>query len=78
MDQDALDLKDLMLQAEAEVQAIIRESMQELQLPMMLNALHMQWMTLPDQLKEKLRKEQPEAYQVLMDTLGNETNPKPY
>lgn len=74
MKRDVLDLKDMIFEAEAEVQEIIREVGAELQLPKAINALHMRWMTLPDELKERTRKEQPEAYAQIMETIGHDTN----
>lgn len=71
---DPLDIRDLLLDAQAEVATIIRETMKELALPQMLNALSMQWMVLPDEMKEKLRKEQPDAYRQIMELIGNETD----
>lgn len=64
-----LDLRDIMLEAQAEVQEIIRETLQELALPQMVEKFRMTWAQLPPEMKEKFQRERPEEYRALMDML---------
>lgn len=63
------DLRDLMLEAQAEVQEIMREVMQEIALPAMTEMVRMQWAEMPEAMKEKFKAEQPEEYAALMRML---------
>ncbi len=63
------DLRDVMLEAQAEVQEIMREVMQEIALPLMMDQFKMQWASMPDAMKEKFSKERPEKYAALMEMM---------
>ena len=64
---DPLDLRDLMLEATAEVQEIVREVLTELAEPQAMNDVHQMWSQMPDQMKEQFASENPEDYQAMMD-----------
>jgi hypothetical protein len=66
------DIRDLMLEAEAEVQAIMREVVQDLVRPQMMAQIKQMWMTAPDEIKESFKRERPQEYAELMEDL------KPY
>ena len=65
----AFDLRDVMLEAQAEVQGIMREVLQEIALPQMLEKFMLQWATMPSAMKEKFAKERPEQYRALMEMM---------
>jgi hypothetical protein len=71
MDND-LDLRDILLEVEAEATAIFNEVMQELMLPQMKQALRVRWATMPDELKEQVRDEYPELYDQIMMMINQE------
>jgi hypothetical protein len=71
MDND-LDLRDILLEVEAEATAIFNEVMQELMLPQMKQALRVRWATMPDDLKEQVRDEYPELYDQIMMMIDQE------
>jgi len=63
---DGLDLRDVLLEVEADVTEILDEIQKELLLPMMRSEFTKQWLELPDDMKEKFKTEQPEKYKALM------------
>jgi predicted metal-dependent enzyme (double-stranded beta helix superfamily) len=65
MDND-LDIRDILLEVEAEATQILNEVMQELMLPQMKQALRIRWMTMPDEAKEQVRDEYPEVYEQIL------------
>jgi hypothetical protein len=71
MDND-LDIRDILLEVEAEATAIFNEVMQELMLPQMKQALRVRWATMPDELKEQVRDEYPELYDQIILTINQE------
>jgi len=60
------DLNDITLEAQAELQEIVRELLQELAEPAMMRQMKMLWMTMPDEMKEKFKQERPEEFTALM------------
>jgi hypothetical protein len=64
-----LDLNDILLEATAEVQEIVRELMQELAEPHMRAQIRQAWMSAPDEMKDQFAKERPEEYRALMNAL---------
>jgi len=64
-----MDLRDMMLEAQADVQDVVQEVMQEIMLPQMVNALRLRWGTVPDDAKEMLKKNQPDTYHRLMQMM---------
>lgn len=64
-----VDLRDVILEAVSEVQEIIREETQELVAPVMQDKFVEIWVNLPDEMKEKFKVEQPEAYRALMESM---------
>jgi hypothetical protein len=71
MDND-LDLRDILLEVEAEATQVFNEVMQELMLPQMKQALRVRWATMPDDLKEQVRDEYPELYDQIMLMIDQE------
>ena len=59
------DLRDLMLEATAEIQEIIREVMTDLTAPQIKQKILESWTTAPDELKEQFAQERPEEYQAI-------------
>ena len=66
---DTLDLRDLMLEAIADVREIFREVMIELTEPMINMQVKMMWAQMPPELKDKLAAERPAEYADLMNYL---------
>jgi len=64
-----MDVKDLMLEAQAEIQTALREVIAELAKPRMMAQVRQMWMTAPDELKEQFKRERPEEYAALMNEL---------
>jgi hypothetical protein len=71
MDND-LDIRDILLEVEAEATQVFNEVMQELMLPQMKQALRVRWATMPDDLKEQVRDEYPELYDQIMLMIDQE------
>lgn len=64
-----LDMQDLLLEATAEVQEIVRELLQELVMPKMRGQVKQMWMTAPDEMKEQFKQERPQEYAALMELI---------
>jgi hypothetical protein len=64
------DLRDLMLEASAELQDILREVAAEIAEPQMMEQFAEMWATLPMEMREQFANEKPEEYQRLMDLLS--------
>ena len=67
---DNLDIRDLLLEAQAEFAEVVTEVMQELTMPLMMQALKMKWMTMPDEMKEMLKQTQPDMYKRMMEMVS--------
>ena len=67
---DNLDIRDLLLEAQAEFAEGVTEVMQELAIPLMMQALKMKWMTMPDEMKEMLKQTQPDMYKRMMEMVS--------
>lgn len=63
------DLNDIMLEAAAEVQEIVRELLEELTEPHMQTQLRQSWMSAPEEIKEQFARERPEEYRALMNAM---------
>lgn len=63
------DIRDVILEAQAEIEAAMREVMRELVEPQMMARVRRMWLTAPDELKEMFRRERPEEYAALMNDL---------
>lgn len=68
---DRLDLRDVMLEAIADVREIFREVMIEATAPMVDMELRQMWAQMPQELKDRLAAERPEEYEMLMKQLGS-------
>jgi hypothetical protein len=66
---DDLDLRDIMLEATAEVQEIIRELLEELIEPHDKETIRETWMSAPEELRDQFANERPEEYRALMNAL---------
>jgi hypothetical protein len=64
-----MDMRDVVLEAQAEVQAIMREVVQELMKPQIMAQLRQSWISAPDEVKEMFKREKPEDYAALMEEL---------
>lgn len=64
-----MDIKDLMLEAQAELQEAVRSIAAELAKPRMMAEVRKAWVTAPDALKEQFKQERPEDYAALMKEL---------
>lgn len=64
-----MDLRDIMLEATAEVQQILRELLQELTAEVDKDQVRMMWAQLPDEAKEQFMRENPDEYRMLMDEM---------
>lgn len=70
MANEDFDLRDIMLEATAEVQEIIREILQELAEPSEGSQVAQLWAQAPDDMKEQFANSQPEDYRNLITNLG--------
>lgn len=66
-----MDIRDVMLEAQAEVQAVMREVVADLMEPQILAQLRQMWATLPDEMKEQFMTDRPDEYEGLMNMLVN-------
>ena len=66
---DEFDVNDIMLEAVAEVQEILRELMMELSAPRAQGQIAQAWATQPDEMKDQFASERPDDYAALMNTL---------
>lgn len=67
-----LDMRDLLLEAQAEFAEIAQEIQKELVLPRMTEALRMQWMNTPEALKEMLRQQDPDTYRMIVELTNDQ------
>lgn len=70
MDQDNIDLRDLVLEAQAELDEALQELTTELLEPLMLQAMRMKWATLPPEQKEAMQKEYPDIYENIVGMMN--------
>jgi hypothetical protein len=63
------DMRDILLEAQAEFSEIMRDVMGELAMPQMIDALRMQWMTIPDEAKEMLKQQNPGMYKQIVEQM---------
>jgi hypothetical protein len=63
---DDFDPKDILLEATADIQEIMREVLADLTAPQVLAKIMESWATAPDELKEQFAQEHPEEYRELM------------
>lgn len=57
-----IDIRDLMLEAQAEVQAIVREVAEELVMPQIAAQLRVKWSQMSDEARELFEKERPQEF----------------
>ena len=65
-----LDMRDMMLEATAEVRAIFRDVMMEMTEPQIEQQLRAQWAQMPQEARERFAVERPEEYKELMKKIG--------
>ncbi len=70
MSSNGIDFRDMMLECTAEVKEIFRETMIELTEPIIEMELKMMWAQMPAELKDRLAKERPEEYAMLMKQIN--------
>jgi hypothetical protein len=61
-----IDLRDVILEAQAEVQAIVREVVEDLITPQIHAQVRMQWAQMPDAAREQFAAERPQEYAEVM------------
>lgn len=64
-----VDLRDMMLEAGADAQSLWLEFQKEMAAPQMRSKFAHLWTSLPDEIKERFAKEQPDAYAALIENL---------
>jgi hypothetical protein len=69
MAEQTYDLRDVMLEAQAEVQEIMREVQQEIAIPLMMEQFKLQWTQMPSAMKEQFARERPQEYATLMEMM---------
>jgi hypothetical protein len=67
---DDFDLRDIFLEATADIQEIVREVMEELTEPQELEQIRQMWAAATDEQKEQIMRENPEEYKALMDAIN--------
>lgn len=65
----AVDLRDVTLEAAADVQALVRDVLQELAEPALIEKVRLVWSTMPDEMKAKFEQDAPDEFRALMDLL---------
>jgi len=65
----SFDLRDVMLEAQAEVQDVVREVMEELEMPKVLEEFRLMWAKMSPAQKEKYQQENPEDYAMLIELM---------
>ena len=63
------DLRDVMLEAQAEVQEIMREVQQDIAIPLMMEKFKLQWTQMPSAMKEQFSRERPQEYAALIEMM---------
>lgn len=63
------DIRDLMLEAAAQVQTVQMEFEKKVRIPQVKGEVAQLWRELPDEMKDKFAKERPAEYAALMETL---------
>ena len=64
--QQGIDLRDLALEAQAELDEAVTECMQELVQPALEQAIRMRWASLSDEQKEAIKEGYPDIYESIM------------
>ncbi len=70
MQSDSVDLRDIMLEAIAEVREAFRDVMIDLTQPIVRLELARVWAELPPEMKDKVMAEMPDEYEMLMKEIG--------
>lgn len=65
----AVDLRDVTLEAAADVQALVREVLQELAEPALIEKVRRVWSTMPDEMKAQFEQDAPDEFRAFMDLL---------
>lgn len=64
------DIQDAILEAQAEVMEFMEEFAAEIIEADIVAAVRVRWMQLPDEIKERIKKERPQEYAELMKQIG--------
>ncbi len=72
---DDFDLNDIMLEAVAEVQEIVREVLEELAAPQEKLSAMKAWMEMSDEEKDAFASEQPDQYRAMVADMERRTKP---
>ena len=68
----SMDIRDVMLEATANVQGIMEELKQQILEPFMLDALRMKWAQTPDEMKELIKQSDEASYQRLISIINSQ------
>ena len=63
------DLRDVTLEAQAELQEVVREVLQEMSLPLLMEQARRTWASLPEEMKARFADEKPNEYADLMEMM---------
>lgn len=66
------DIKDAVLEAQADLTEIVRDTMRDMILPMVEKQARQMWATMPDEMKERFKQERPQEYAALMKGMTRE------
>lgn len=64
-----LELKDILLEATADVQEIVREVLEELAEPQTRLEVRKMWMQMPQEMRDQYAADNPEEHRALMDMM---------
>lgn len=67
---DALEFQDVWMDAQAEVQEVVREIVSEWSAPVMMQQMRLLWAVIEPELKEQFKREHPEDYANLVRSFG--------
>ncbi len=65
-----IDLRDVALEAQAELDEAVRECMEELLQPALEQAIRMRWATLSPEQKEAIKQNYPDVYESMAGMIG--------
>ena len=63
------DLGDVMLEAVAEIQEIMREVVGEITEPQRIQMIASMWTQMPEEMKEQFKKDRPQEYAAMMEAM---------
>lgn len=67
---DAEGMQDVLLEASAEVQEVMREILDEWAAPLATSQIRLFWQQMPAEIKEQFKKDSPQDYETLTKFVG--------